>query len=571
MTKAGNKSTPVWRRLTSATARSWWLAIGGGIAGALAFDPVALRVLVPLAPLGCYLAVAGASTPRGALGRGWLFGWIYYFGAIHWLCSLYIFNPLAPAGIVLLAGYLALYPGLIGYVLRRWLWVPSPILRFVLFAALWLLLEYFRTLGRLAAPLAQLGHAWATWPWAIQIASILGELGVSLLVLATAGWWLSLLWLLRSWKKRPATGRQISFDHLKHPLKATIISTLVFLILSTHCLGSYLAWRRRVDTTDSTQEADARLNVALVQPNVHQIWKLLSYASEDPAQREELSEKINLLMEKMLAAARPEWDLIILPETTFTPSDFAQNMPLRDRVARMVARADTDMLLGANRERPAPDPAVFNSAYFVHRDGTWDAYTYDKIRLVPFGECVPYFNIIPGLQENIVGIGSFNEGSTLTLFEARHKGNPAGKARQFGVLICFESTFSAMARAYVKKGADFLVVITNDAWYGLSAGAAQHHHLSLLRAVETRRWLLRCANTGISSIIDPSGRRRATLGLDQRGFVEATIRPLTTRPPTLFVRLGNTWLLLPLLLCFGTLIRNLRNRKQSTAHTTTTA
>ena len=119
---------------------------------------------------------------------------------------------------------------------------------------------------------------------------------------------------------------------------------------------------------------------------------------------------------------------------------------------------------------------------------------------------------------------------------------------RFGALICFESTFSSMARRFAASGADFLVVITNDAWYGLSAGAAAHHNLSLLRAVETRRYVLRCANTGISSIIAPTGRILATLGLGQSGILRATITPKTDYCATLFTRFGNAWLVLPALL-----------------------
>jgi apolipoprotein N-acyltransferase len=108
-----------------------------------------------------------------------------------------------------------------------------------------------------------------------------------------------------------------------------------------------------------------------------------------------------------------------------------------------------------------------------------------------------------------------------------------------------------MARALVERGANFLVVITNDAWYGLSAGATNHHNVSLLRAVENRRYVLRDANTGISSIIAPSGRITATLGLDQRGFVEGEIHPLVSQENTVFTIWGNAWLALPGLILLG--------------------
>ncbi|MCL5270849.1 MAG: hypothetical protein M1457_09955, partial [bacterium] len=162
-------------------------------------------------------------------------------------------------------------------------------------------------------------------------------------------------------------------------------------------------------------------------------------------------------------------------------------------------------------------------------------------------------DLIPGFQENIVGIGTFAEGRDWTIFTSH--------GLRFGTLICFESTFSAMARGFVQRGADFLVVITNDAWYGQSAGVARHHNLSLLRAVETRRWVARCANTGISSLITPTGRLAATLGLNERGFVSGTLTAPLAPGPTWFVRWGYAWLLLPGFGLFAMAAKNFTRRR----------
>ncbi len=521
----------------------------GGLAGAAAFDPVAARPLIALAPVGCFVAISLAPTPHGALLRALVFGELFYFGALHWLCTLYTFNYFAPLGIVLLAGYVALYPALIGYALRRWFRGASPVRRYLLFAALWLLLEYFRTLGRLAVPLGQLGHAWATWSWAIQIASILGEMGVSLLVLAAAGWVLSLGWIWTE-RRRRGTEKPGAGEPTARPRNALVASSIVVLVLYSHCLGSAIAWRDRARGAKAGDAPTSELRVALLQPNVDQITKFLSYASPNPEQRDDLSEQITGLQESMLALrARPDWDLIILPESAFTQQDFAANTALRERVGRMAQGAGADMFFGANRDVPPPNAEVYNSAYLVRENGAYDERAYDKTRLVPFGEYLPYFGLIPGLQEYVVGIGSFNEGREPTLFEASKPLGGEARTWRFGALICFESMFSAMTRAYSRKGADFLVVITNDAWYGLSAGPAHHHHLSRLRAVETRRWVLRCANTGISSIIDPAGEVRHTLGLDKRGFVEGSIKLRPDQPTTLFARFGHAWLFAPLVFC----------------------
>jgi apolipoprotein N-acyltransferase len=121
---------------------------------------------------------------------------------------------------------------------------------------------------------------------------------------------------------------------------------------------------------------------------------------------------------------------------------------------------------------------------------------------------------------------------------------------RLGVLICFESTFSVAARQAANAGADLMAVITNDAWYGRSAGAAAHHDLSLLRAVETHRWILRCANTGVSSLIDPAGEVVATMPLGQSGLLRGEVflpSSAAPQPLTFFSLYGNAWLFVPAL------------------------
>jgi apolipoprotein N-acyltransferase len=321
---------------------------------------------------------------------------------------------------------------------------------------------------------------------------------------------------------------------------------LVAIAGTAFSLMSLKGWSERVAYAANPSGNVPTLNVALLQPNIDQPTKLFSYYPFEPhetellARQREVVEQMTALQETMLAQEAPgrDWDLVILPETAFVQWDFATNEPLRARIGEMARRAGADLALGAALDKSrGVHNEFYNSAYFVRADGGFDPQIYNKMRLVPFGETLPYFNIIPGFQENIVGIAAFAEGRDWTIFNSH--------GLRFGVVICFESTFSAMARGFVQRGADFLVVITNDAWYGLTAGAAQHHHVSLLRAVETRRWVARCANTGVSSLISPAGRAAGTLGLGERGFVSGSL----TGPPaaglTFFTRWGYAWLALP--------------------------
>lgn len=539
-------------------------AMLGGLCGALAFDPVALRWLMPLAPLLGFVALRQAPTPAGGFRRIFVLAWILYFGGIQWLTQIKNYAPvplLATLGIGLLAAYMACYPALGAWALRRWGWTRRPGLQFAAFAAIWLIAEWLRTLGRLAVPLSQLGHAWAVWPWAIQIAGFLGELGVSLLILWIGG--ILFYWGLFFYARR--AGKPIASN--KPSLARGIIPTL---LLPLWILNSFLliaGWDGRLRVAEESGEV-VPIQVAMVQPNIDQMIKLASYASPDPEQRQQLQEYMNRTQENLLLEAwqardaTHPWDLVILPETAFTDMDFQDNEALHARIGRLARRVGADVFFGAGRiDWDVVPEAYFNSAYLVRRDGEFAAAVYDKVRLVPFGESLPYFDMIPGFRENIAGIGLFTEGAGPVLFELPVKADAIADADsdsregptpttryEYGSLICFESTFSTMARRLVNLGADFLVVITNDAWYGMSAGAAHHHHLSLLRAVETRRWILRCANTGISSIIDPVGRLQATLPLGEAGVAQGEIYPVKLQKQTIFAKRGNLWLIIPLVL-----------------------
>ena len=149
------------------------------------------------------------------------------------------------------------------------------------------------------------------------------------------------------------------------------------------------------------------------------------------------------------------------------------------------------------------DNQYFNSAILISEEGQF-LQKYDKLHLVPFGEYIPLKKIFSFL-ETVVPIGDFVPGEEYTVFSLdakRHKLN----AIRFSVLICFEDLFAGLSRQFVKKGAGFLVNITNDAWFGDTSSPEQHLQASVFRAVENRRYLVRAANTGMSGFISPCGR-----------------------------------------------------------------
>ncbi len=168
----------------------------------------------------------------------------------------------------------------------------------------------------------------------------------------------------------------------------------------------------------------------------------------------------------------------------------------------------------------------FNSAYFLDRTGRQIG-RYDKIHLVPFGEYVPFRNILSFVERFAPSpIGDFSPGSEYKVFgffvESSAMEKTAGwrmlKKARCSVLICFEDIFPGLARRFVSNGAAFLVNMTNDAWFGRSSAAFQHAQASVFRAVENRVAVVRAANTGLSCFIDNKGRIINCVSLDDKSI-----------------------------------------------------
>ena len=143
------------------------------------------------------------------------------------------------------------------------------------------------------------------------------------------------------------------------------------------------------------------------------------------------------------------------------------------------------------------------------------------MHIVPYGEYIPLKQFFPFINKMVVGIGDFYSGDSRKLLHLPES--------PFGVLICYEIIFPDLTRRFVKDGAQFLVNITNDAWFGNTSAPYQHLSMAAVRAVENRRYIARAANTGISSIIDASGRIQSSSKLFTETLITGTIRKLTVQ------------------------------------------
>jgi apolipoprotein N-acyltransferase len=217
---------------------------------------------------------------------------------------------------------------------------------------------------------------------------------------------------------------------------------------------------------------------------------------------------------RAVSAAQGKADLIVWPES---PAPFFTNDPLfRDPVSRMARATDSWVVTGAIGSTPAKSGGtgsqVFNSAAFVSPAGEWTA-RYDKVHLVPFGEYLPFprlFAFAGGLTKEV---GEFGMGESRAPLDA-------GDTR-LGVFICYESVFPDEVRQFANNGAQVLVNLSNDGWYGDSGAYAQHLNQTRMRAIENGRWLLSATNTGVTASIDPYGRTVERLPRKQRAALVA--------------------------------------------------
>ena len=183
----------------------------------------------------------------------------------------------------------------------------------------------------------------------------------------------------------------------------------------------------------------------------------------------------------------------------------------------------------------------FNSAVFIPKGGQVPP-AYHKRILMPFGEYMPFESWFPWLRQLNPMVGDFIAGSSTSVFELEAQADAA--ALRISPLICYEDIVPRLAREAVQNGADVLVNLTNDSWFGDTAAPFQHHQIAAFRAIETRRFLVRSTNTGVSAIVDPLGRSSAVLPVYEPGNLVGSVSPNTEI--SLYTRIGDLpyWLLL---------------------------
>lgn len=482
---------PVWLRLAVAAILG---ALGAFGLAPFGYWPATLAALVLIAP-----SFQVCDTRAQAAWLGWAFATGYFAHALSWIVEPFLVDVqrhgwMAPFALIFMAGGLALFWAAAFWIARRR--DVSAVPQAVFLALSLSLAEIARGYLLTGFPWAGVAQIWVNTPVA-QLLSLIGPYGLGALTFVV------------TLPLGAAVFHTKSLRGSAWPL-ACMIGFGVFAF-------AFSASRSPISEGDKT--------VRLVQPNApqHQKW--------DP-------DYMPLFFARQIefTAAAPKMDLIVWPETS-VPAWLDSAQPYLQSISE--AARGTPVIVGIQR---ADGPRIYNSMLLLDDVGASKG-LYDKHHLAPFGEYVPFSDLLARLGifglATTVGRG-FSAGPGPAVMDV----GPLGKALP---LICYEVVFPQDVNGAPAR-ADFLLQITNDAWFGTWSGPYQHLAQAQMRAIEQGLPMMRAANTGVSAMIDPHGRVTASLPLGQAGFVDATL-PLPLAP-TLYVRIGDVAIILVVSVAF---------------------
>jgi len=462
---------------------NWLLALVSAALLILCFPRFQIAWLAPVALTPLLIALAREPRPLRRFLLGWASGVVYWFGVCYWIQFVLSFhgglgNWAGWAVFLLFSFAKALHMGvfawLAGILIRRWWAVPAV-------AALWVAIE--ATHGSLGFAWLALGNAGINMEVPMRLAPLTGVYGLSFVFMTMA------------------TGLALAF------LRRSRLELLWMILLP------FLVFLPPLPPAQRGRET-----ALLTQPNISETEEWTS-ESIDQMQREQVA----LTMRGVLVETERPPSMVVWPEVP-APLYYEEDPRFRSYVDNLARATHAYLLIGTVAHTPAGAP--LNSAALISPEGGLIS-RYDKVNLVPFGEYVPW----PlGFANKIsTELGDFVAGKRIVV-------SPVD-GHKIGAFICYESVLPNFVRQFAAGGAEVLVNISNDGWFGKSAARSQHLEMVRMRAAENRRWILRSTNDGITATIDSAGRLRGTLPL----YVEATSYTGFTYIPerTPYTRYGN--------------------------------
>lgn len=501
------------RKSIARLRHAWWTPFVTGALYGLALPPfnhethslfagfpfLIFFVLIPL------FGFSVLNPRKKALRQSYFFGIAASATQLYWIANVNIegLRAIIFLGLVVACLFVALY-----YFICAWLF-RAIYLRFprwypLLFPAALLLVDYLRSVSEIAFPWMFLGYALTPLLPLSQFASISGVFGLTYL---------------------SATGNTVLFSWFTSILRRnTFLPVSRGVIVFGVTLIALTLWGTGRMMGGRAEKNEDPIRVALLQTNMNQAqW---GHGSLDSSVA---------ITENMVYQAKREAnpDLIVLPESSIF-AYLLRTPALRQRVTGWADSVHTPLILGTlHWDLPQQDSYydhhVYNVALHVNR-GLPDIEIYRKMWLLPFSEALPFESSLPILNRINLGESDFQRGMDPVVFDVSEQ-------VKAGPFICYEMIFPQLVRQRVRQGANLLVNITNDGWFGRSSAAHHHATMSRMRAIETGTSMARCANSGISMLVDQYGRHLGKTRLYERTTLsgEVSIRQV----PTLFVKFGN--------------------------------
>lgn len=504
------------------------LAIAAGAIGVLALPPFGFfaALFVSFTLLVWLLDGAASHPDSGWFGRlmpafvtGWLFGFGYFVAGLWWLGHALMieageFAWALPFAILGLPAVLAIYYGLAA-VFARLLW-SDGVGRIAALAAGFGIAEWLRSFVATGFPWNAIGYGAMPFPLMMQSVHVIGLFGVTTLAV---------------------------FVFASPALIGTRRGMVPGLLIAATLFAAHLGYGAyRLSFAREAQDAKP-IAVRLVQPNIDQAQKL------DDGQRSAIFEEHLALSRTAAKEGGTRPDIVVWPETS-VPFILTQNQDALTRIAEVLEEGQI-LVAGAVRAEDmgaGNPPRYYNSVYVIDDKGQIVGAS-DKVHLVPFGEYVPFEDILRNWGiDNVVNMpGGFSAASARSMLEL-----PDGL--KLWPLICYEAIFP-QETGLASQAADAILNLTNDAWFGQTPGPYQHFHQARIRAVESGLPMIRGANSGISAVVDSFGRVVAGLDFDKRGVLNTTIDRKTELFWNEQSRRRNFWLIIAGIIFVATVSR----------------
>ena len=455
--------------------------------------------------IGLLLILIIGPKPRAAFSCGFVHAIAFVLTSVPWIATvLSVHGGLSPAGgwgvLLLIAAAWGVLVGGFAWCVNR-IAAQGKTLACIAAPFLWVTFEFIRAhLPEISFPWNLLGYPAAANSALVQMATITGIYGISFLVAAFNA---LVAWADVGSKTQPLR-------------KPGIVLIATGVILAVMLGGGKLV-----------PNAEAKHAARAVQPNFPEV------ESYEPNWFATHVEDIKDLEEMSFASTDKNPDLIVWPEA---PAPFSwQDSNFAKLSSHIAVQAQRPFLMGTIEWKPEQSSsghaimAPYNSAILLDGQGQ-RIFSYDKMHLVPFGEYEPFPLIHRVVSSVSSEVGGFRKGTSRAV-------GTLPNGFKFGVYICYEAIYPGEIREFTNKGANLLINISNDGWFGKSAAAEQHLRMARVRAVENRRWLVRVTNSGITAAVDPYGRIYTSIPRDVRGAADLPYDFRTDK--TLYVRFGD--------------------------------